>query len=85
MLQEFFFCDLAGTFYCVDHELLLQKLQFYAVRRVTLDWFKSYSFNRKQRVELNSSMLKIALHVGYLSNMGSPSDGIEVPCFLTYI
>jgi hypothetical protein len=28
------------------------KLQYYGVQGITLDWFKSYLINRKQRVEL---------------------------------
>jgi hypothetical protein len=46
------FCDIAKAFDCISHELLLMKLQYYGVRGVILDWFKSYLQHRRQRVEL---------------------------------
>jgi hypothetical protein len=51
------FCDRMKAFDCVNHEVLLRKLHFYGIRRVLLDWFKSYTFNRKQRLKfkLNSA------------------------------
>jgi hypothetical protein len=42
------FCNLAKAFDCVNHELLLQKLQFYGEREVILDWFNCYLLNGKQ-------------------------------------
>jgi hypothetical protein len=55
MLQVFF-CDLTKAFDCVNHELLLKKkLQFYGVKGIFSDWFKSYLYSRKQRVELKFS------------------------------
>lgn len=46
------FCDIAKALDCVNHELLLMKLQYYGVQGVLLEWFKSYLQQRKQRVEL---------------------------------
>jgi hypothetical protein len=49
------FCDLTKAVKCVNHELLFKKLQFYGVKGILSDWFKSYLYNREQRVELNFS------------------------------
>jgi hypothetical protein len=43
------FCDLAKAFDCVNHELLLKKLQFYGIKSLLFEWFKSYLCNGKQR------------------------------------
>jgi hypothetical protein len=48
------FCDLSRAFDCVAHDLLIRKLEFYGVRGVYLEWFISYLYDRKQRVELKN-------------------------------
>jgi len=46
------FHDLTKVSECVNHELLIHRLQFYRIRGVTLDWFRSNFFDRKQRVKI---------------------------------
>jgi hypothetical protein len=48
------FCDLCRAFYCVAHDLLIRKLEFYGVRGVYLEWFISYLYDKKQRVEFKN-------------------------------
>jgi hypothetical protein len=47
------FCDLTIVFHCVNHKILLNKLQYYGIRGTCLSCFKSYLENRKQKVCLS--------------------------------
>jgi hypothetical protein len=48
------FCDLSKAFDCINHEILLMQLHFYGIQGVTIDWFRSYLTNRRQKVEIKS-------------------------------
>ena len=47
------FIDLKKAFDTVDHEILLNKLNYYDVKGKELSWFRSYLFNGKQVCRVN--------------------------------
>ena len=47
------FIDLEKAFDTVDHNILLSKLNYYGIRGIANDWFKSYLSNRSQFVSIN--------------------------------
>ena len=47
------FVNLQKIFDTVDYEILLSKLDYYGIRGISNNWFKSYLSNRKQFVSIN--------------------------------
>jgi hypothetical protein len=67
------FCDLAKAFECVNHKILLSKLQFYGIRGTILKWLRSCLTDRKQKVEIKSPKYT----QNFYSNWGTIKHGVS--------
>ena len=75
------FLDLTKAFDTVNHDILLYKLQYYGIRGIAYQWFKSYLYNRQQYTVVNN-VLSCLTYVQY----GVPQGSILGPLlFLLYV
>ena len=73
--------DLKKAFDCVDHKILLTKLEHYGIRGVPLKWLASYLYNRMCYIEANNLKSDVKIF-----NTGVPQGSILGPMlFLFYI
>ena len=53
--------DFRKSFYLVDHQILLKKIQSYKFSDTCLSWFKSYLFNRSQHIAMNNELSALSV------------------------
>ena len=58
------FCDVQKAFDCVNHNVLLTKLEFYGITGITYQLLKSYLKGRYQRVVLNNDSSMNRMFIG---------------------
>ena len=78
-------CDLAKAFDYENHEILIIKLQYYGLQEENINWFKSYLFNRRQRVKLNINNIQDCFSTWETIKQGESQGSVWVHYFLLCI
>jgi len=78
------FCNLQKAFDCVNHEILLNKLEFYGIQGKFKTLIESYLIGRYQKVTLNTNTTSNSSSKWELINNGVPQGSILGPLFFFF-
>jgi len=78
------FCDLQKAFDCVNHEILLNKLEFYGIQGKFKTLVESYLTGKYQKVTLNINTTTNSSSKWKLINNGVPQGSILGPLFFLF-
>jgi hypothetical protein len=79
------FCDLQKAFDCVNHDILLTKLEFYGITGITHKLIKSYLKGRYQKVVLNNHCCSLCSNWGEITHSVPQGSILGTLLFLLYI
>jgi hypothetical protein len=80
------FCYLTKAFDSINHNILIAKLENYGIQEATLNWFKSYPINRKQRTKITINKFQTHYSTWETVKQGVPQGSVLVPLlFIMYI
>ena len=79
-LTRVVFLDIQKAFDSIDRDILLDKLKFYGISQIELQWFQSYLTDRYQQCQINGFLSKKGKTI-----CGVPQGSILGPLFLICI
>jgi hypothetical protein len=75
------FCDLQKAFDCMDHKILLNKIEFYGIEGKFKTLITSYLTGRHQKVTLNNNTNNNSASKWEMIENGIPQSSILSPLF----